>query len=1584
MNEQVTQPELIKDWTKEHVKKWITEDLNIDEKYAQILLNEEVTGMVLQELTEKDLREMGLPRGPALLIKRKYNTLNNSTERENQDSRQLSNTKLSIKEHQKKTKNKEKKSVSLKRDQDLREMGQNKDQDPSLLRENVLNDIVIKDTEGDKPKAEQMSCMPHPFDSFHDDKRYIEHSVLQVAETGPLNLIDPVHEFKALTNTETATEVDIKMKFSNEVFRFAAACMNSRTNGTIHFGVEDKPHGQIVGVKLTSKDVFINHFNVMITKYFDDSDIKEARACIREPRFVEVLMQNNTSADRFVIEVDVIPKHSICEEKYFYIRMQSYTDKTWKQSEENSLFVREGASSKNILANPKQRDREFKKFLENLKTWTASRKEAEEEDRMVTKKESEGLKLGKLLTRHQGSLDNSYYDWYILVTNNCTPNQIEHLDFLKEIKLFAVLDFDPCSQIKGVAKAYRESRIANLHLPSQYEEKTSMEEKISTLKLYEQPSWIFCNGRLDLQNDSCQPLEPHLWQRERASGVRRLISFLTDENVVERGKVLVVFLLLSPVENQKDPLIETFCAFYQVFNGMDNMLCICVNSRIYQRWSDLLQVRLEIKEDLAEHSISTLNIELVNNTILKLKSVIQSSRRFLPSCGSSSVILEKMEEDILSALEILCENECRDTDIEKDESEFLKFKKSREEHFYRGGKVSWWNFYFSSEHYSSAFVKRDSYEELTTLIQQCAESPKPVFAKVINLYHHPGCGGTTLAMNVLWDLKKKFRCAVLKNKATDFEEIGEQVIRLISYKATSHQDYIPVLLLVDDFEEQENAYILQNTINSFIAEKGLRYEKTLVIILNCMRSQNPDQSAKLAESISLKYQLSAKEQRAFEDKLEEIEKEHKNCENFYSFMIFKGNFDTTYIENVVKNTLKDLDTHSRKAQLISYLALLNSYVTDSTISVSQCEIFLGTSITFTRKDEKPKSVEDNMGTYSTLLIRTEVSEYGRYTGIRLIHPLIAIYCLKELGMSYGMDKCQIALNILAEKVFYDSGIGRDKFKHDVQTLLLTRQRKEHGAETDTLFSPLIEDLQNEEPEKVLTAGSDRFPQNALICQALARHFYIKKKNFSTALVWANLAKRKAPKNSYISDTLGQVYKSEIKQWLVENETSSSISVGNLTHLLEIAEKASKAFKESQQQTDSKDYETEAWSPQKSQRRYDTYNTAGFFGEIEVGLDTIRILQLTPLFHKENEMLKDAMVQFLSGKGINPPDTKDEYYAVLSNFTSHLQNLQSDLKRCFDFFLDYMGLLKPRNTPKEMAEHSLIKKVSRCFKKYAELFCRLDTNVLQGKENLLLLEENCRKRIEAWRADTFSGLLEYLNPNHKEVNNMENIVKDYTFLLQQGLTKRMAKGLTKETQNFILANIILSCLKPTSKNILPFNTLKTKLREVLRLVGLSHPYPDPYFLACLLFWPENNELDQDSTLIEKYVSSLNRSFRRQYKRMCRSKQPSTLFYLGQKKGLNSLVHKAEIEQYFSEVQDSNSFWQSGVVWEKREVKDLLRLQYGQAEGKLISVEYGTETKIKIPVTSVYSGPLRSGRNIERVSFYLGFSIEGPLAYGIKVI
>ncbi|KAM8979959.1 sterile alpha motif domain-containing protein 9-like [Sarcophilus harrisii] len=1576
----------IDDWTKEHVKQWLTEELKIDEKYVQILFSQAVTGLVLNILTKNDLLEMGIPHGPALLIMRTIEKMKNIPPKnpvptsEKQDS-----SKISRKEKRKrgkvKTENTEE-AILTTNSQDITDSESTQESKPT--REDIL-DVEEVTMDEAKPKLEpkRLPCLPYPFNSFHDTCRYIQHYILQ-PETGPLNLIDPVHEFKLLTNTEVATEEDIKMKFSNEVFRFASACMNSRTNGTIHFGVKDKPHGEIVGMKITNTDAFIDHFNVKIKQYFRDDQVNLARECIREPRFVEVLLQDNTLSDRFVIEVDVIPKYSICKNTLFYIKMQVLKEEKWMEKKEYSLFVREGASSKDILANIMQRHVDYNRFLVHLNSLADSRKSAEEEYRTKKEmKENEGPKLVNLLTGNRDLLDNTYYDWYILVASKCHPNQIKHLDFLKEIKWFAVLEFDPESGNNGLVKFYRETRAANLHFPYQYDDKIT--QNPDKLNLYQQPSWIFCNGRTDLESPEHKPLESCLWQRERASEVRKLISFLTHENIMPKGKFLVVFLLLSPIEDRRDPLIETFCAFYQDMKGMENIMCICVSPQICQRWKTLLQARLTIVDELSDQCISTLSLEKINGTILKLKSRIHSSQRFLPSTGSSTVLL-KREEDFMGALEILCENECKDTELEKDKKKFLEFMKSQEEHFYRGGKVSWWNFYFSSKNYSSTFVKRDSYEKLEELILHWANSPKQICAKIINLYHHPGCGGTTLAMHVLWELKKKFRCAVLKNKATEFPDIGEQITTLITYGSNGHQDYLPVLLLVDDFEEQENVSLLQNYILAAVAEKSIQYEKPLVIILNCMRSQNPLKSAKNPDSIALEYYLSASEQRAFEAKLKEIEKQYENFEDFYSFMIMKSNFDEKYIEKVVKNILQGLKIHSKEAQLISFLALLNSYITNSIISVSQCEKFLG--IANKKAFWGDECLEDKMGTYSTLLIQTEVEEKGKYKGVRIIHPLIANHCLVELKTTYHLTKSKITLELLQESLFYNIGIGRDKLSQDVETLLLTRQRREHGDETDTLFSPLIEAVQQEEGNSevvmVLKEGAIRFPKNAFICQALARHFYIKEKNFPNALEWAKKAKAFASCNSYITDTLGQVYKSKIKWWVDENAKSKTISIEDLKSLLETAKKASEAFKLSQEQTKMKEDIREDMDSQKSKRKYDSYNTAGYRGEIEVCLYTIQVLQLISFFGKEGDMCNRHLVQFLSNTGDIPGDPNDEYHLVLKDSIHYLSNLQLALKQAFDFFDDYFVLLKPKNSIKEKEETKLRRKVAEYFSKYAKVFGPSAQQQSQNKNPKSKLAfpiqvETSRKSLEILKADKFSGLLEYLLPNQKNAaSKMEDIINQYTFLLEQ-LTNKVY---LREKQNFILANIILSCLRPASKLVQPLPKLKNQLRDILQQVGWDCKFSEPYFLASLMFWPENQQLNPDSKQMEKYVSSLNKSFRSQYKYMSHFKQPIAHFYLGKGLGLNRLVHRLKIEQCSKKASDA--WWQSGDVWKDEEVQKLLLRLSGRADSELIYVDYGRDEKIKIPVRPVFLGRLRSGKSIEKVSFYLGFSIGGPLAYDIEII
>ncbi|XP_008820770.1 sterile alpha motif domain-containing protein 9 [Nannospalax galili] len=1580
MAEKLNLPENTDDWTKEDVNQWL-ESHKIDQKHREILIAQDVSGAILKWLNKKHLVEMGITHGPAIQIEELFKELQKKSSEEPIQTSKRKKGNKSVPKNQ--TESIETSKHSQKGTENSDKANASTVSPEAKGSKSVKNGLVEDEKELQEKQSLEPTCIPYPFDEFSSPYRYKLHFILQ-PETGPLNLIDPVHEFKALTNTETAKEEDIKMKFSNEIFRFASACMNSRTNGTIHFGVKDKPHGKIVGMHVTTvtKEALIDHFDLMIHQYFEVHQVQQAKKCIREPRFVEVLLPNSTPSDRFVIEVDVIPQYSECGHDYFQIKMQKLDNKTWQQSSKYSVFVRDGPQTKDIIGNKA----EFKAFKLNLKTMADSRKEAEEKCKeKPNKNKSEGRKLIELLTGYQDLLDNSYYNWYILVTNKCHPSQIKHLDFLKEIKWFAVLEFDPESESNGVVKAFKRSRVANLHFPSLFVEgKTTLNEKISSLNLYKQPSWVFCNGRLDLNSEKYKPLDPISWQRERASEVRRLISFLTHEDIMPRGRFLVVFLLLSCVDDPRDPLIETFCAFYQDLKGTENILCICVHSHIYQVWKDLLEVRLSRQQDeLSSQSISTLNLEEINGTILKLKSLTQSSRRFLPSVGSSTVLLKK-EEEIMTALEILCENECEGTLLEKDKDKLLKFKTSKEEDFYRGGKVSWWNFYFSSENYSSPFVKRDKYAKLEEIILNWTNSSKPVCAKIIHLYHHPGCGGTTLAMHILWELRKKFRCAVLKNKTEDFSEIGEQVTNLITYGAANHQEYLPVLLLVDDFEEQDNVYLLQTSIQTAVANKYIQYEKPLVIILNCTRSQNPEKSAKIPDSVALVQQLSPKEQRAFELKLKEIKEQHKNFEDFYSFMIMKTNFNEEYIENVVRNILKGQNITTKEAKLFSFLALLNSYVPDTTISLSQCEKFLG--ISNKKAFWGTEKFEDKMGTYSTILIKTEVVECGTYSGVRIIHPLIAILSLEELKKSYNLDKSQIMLGMLTETLFYDTGMGKSKFFQDIQTLLLIRQRNEHEGEKGNWFSPFIEALHKDEGndavKAVLLEAIHQFNRNAFICQALARHFYLKEKDFNNALIWAKQARQIEPDNSYISDTLGQVYKSKIRWWIDDNARNRTISVDDLTDLLNSAVHAAKAFKESQQQTEDREYEGKEWLNQKSKRRYDTYNIAGYQGEIEVGLYTIQILQLIPFFDNKNELSKRDMVNFISGSCDIPGNT-NKFNLVLKNFIPYLTKLQSCLKECFDFFDDYFVLLKPRNNIKQYEEAKSRRKVAGYFKKYVEIFGPLEKSKslnLESKLSQPLLVEGIRRSLEAMKADKFSGLLEYLIRSQEDaVGPMEDIVDKYTFLSEQNTVKIQQK----EKQNFILANIILSCIKPTSRLVKPMKKLKDQLREILQSVGLTYQFSEPYFLASLLFWPENQQLDQDSKQMEKYVRALENSFRRQYKRMYRTKQPIAYFFLG-KGNRNRLVHKGKIDQHFERVSDINSWWHSGKVWEEPIVPELLARLQGRAENNYLYAEYGINEKITIPITPTHFGQLRSGRSIEKVSFYLGFSIGGPLAYDIKIV
>ncbi|KAA0722159.1 Sterile alpha motif domain-containing protein 9-like [Triplophysa tibetana] len=235
-------------------------------------------------------------------------------------------------------------------------------------------------------------CTPRPFDESCPTFVYTQNEILP-PETGPSNLIDPVHEYKLMANTENASEEDALRKFTDEVFRFAAGSLNTRTNGTIHFGVGDEPlytHGQIVGISVTSLNKYIDAFYKRLKVHFTNRVMREiVMRCIRPPKFFQVKCPDNLDVDKWVIEVDVVPMYDLTKEKLFY----TTTDK--KRRKTKCFFVRDGARTTNY--NPDKGPRKemhTEKHLENyVKSWASSRKLAEERYSNVHKHGLWGMNL---------------------------------------------------------------------------------------------------------------------------------------------------------------------------------------------------------------------------------------------------------------------------------------------------------------------------------------------------------------------------------------------------------------------------------------------------------------------------------------------------------------------------------------------------------------------------------------------------------------------------------------------------------------------------------------------------------------------------------------------------------------------------------------------------------------------------------------------------------------------------------------------------------------------------------------------------------------------------------------------------------------------------------------------------------------------------------------------------------------------------------------------------------------------------------------------------------------------------------------
>ncbi|CAB1333223.1 unnamed protein product, partial [Coregonus sp. 'balchen'] len=271
----------------------------------------------------------------------------------------------------------------------------------------------------------------------------------------------------------------------------------------------------------------------------------------------------------------------------------------------------------------------------------------------------------------------------------------------------------------------------------------------------------------------------------------------------------------------------------------------------------------------------------------------------LPKAGCGEIPPENEFRDSLSFLDVLSANEFEGEQIEP------AVALETESDFYKGTPPKWMNVYLADVKADSdssvtptekgkaiGVIKRDGYEELREQIMSTS---------TINIQHETGSGATTLAMQVLWDLRKQFRCTVLVNPSTDktfnakqaqkdlsldTKAIAKQVIRLFETGGPEKQNTV---LLLQDNEHLNNS--LQDSLTREIKEQNIHARFPVVIVIHCMRKvilgenangktkeeerrhQNQEGSKKETKSktkVTLRTQLSVSEKVSFENKEEEL------------------------------------------------------------------------------------------------------------------------------------------------------------------------------------------------------------------------------------------------------------------------------------------------------------------------------------------------------------------------------------------------------------------------------------------------------------------------------------------------------------------------------------------------------------------------------------------------------------------------------------------------------------------------------------------------------------------------------------------
>lgn len=458
--------------------------------------------------------------------------------------------------------------------------------------------------------------------------------------------------------------------------------------------------------------------------------------------------------------------------------------------------------------------------------------------------------------------------------------------------------------------------------------------------------------------------------------------------------------------------------------------------------------------------------------------------------------------------------------------------------YYKGAPPQWVNFYLA-ERNKLPFVKRAGYEVVKRLIKKQEKKARKTVIK-IDLLHQPGTGGSTLAMQVLWDLRQDLLCMTLNNTDATPKVISNELIKLGSERRKT------VLLLldnVDTFKENLQKGLYESLIDE-VDKTNIEISVPVVIILNCIRKDElPDEAE--TNTVVLRSELQIKEKEDFDNYFtSNIRVFFRNeCTKFYGFNIIQRDFDSEYVQEVCNSIVPtEIQPEGLEVKLFAILALVNSYAPGSYLALDHCERFLGREKSSSHSQDL---LHQEMTPYSDLFVTFSTIQNLAY--VHVVHPMIAKKCIKLL-LSRGLSISQVTKLYL--KTFCEKS---PDLIMTAKTMLIMREvkvEKTHDTSAEKKpkkskpkFSKLIHLIKIKDRKQlcidVLKMATKIFENSPTFPQTLARCYYLmdndsectSKEDYEMAKHWANVAIKRHPNNSFIMDTLGQVHKHHLFHYL---------------------------------------------------------------------------------------------------------------------------------------------------------------------------------------------------------------------------------------------------------------------------------------------------------------------------------------------------------------------------------------------------------------------------------------------------------------------